>query len=163
MSAIADLKGAIAGISPRERRLIAIAAAVVAAGLLFVLGEWLLRERQRLSLAVPAAEARLARMQDQAEELARLKRGASPPEAAVQVRAAAARAAAEARGLQLELEELPDAVHVSGRAAAAPLLDWLAAMQSEQRLRPLELELRAKDRMLEIDGRLSAVGADGGR
>ncbi|MCB1887702.1 MAG: hypothetical protein KDH20_08850, partial [Rhodocyclaceae bacterium] len=71
----------------------------------------------------------------------------------------AAQAAAEAGGVTIEMEVLPDGVAISGRGAPAAVLGWLASVQAEQRLRPLELELAADDALLSIDGRLLAVGS----
>lgn len=157
MSMVNEIKARLAAASPRERRLLGIAALVVGIGLLLSIGDWAHRERQRLVSAVPGAEARLARMQEQADELGRLRRAAPPPAAATPVRAAAARAAAEARGLQIAIDELPDGLVVSGRGEAVALLDWLAAMQAEQQLRPIEVELRSESGQIQVDGRLVAV------
>lgn len=154
MSPIADLRGKLAAGSARERRLLAGAALLLGLALLASLGEWAHRERARLALAVPMAESRLARMQQQAEELAQLERAPAPAEASVAVRGAAARAAAAPRGLALELEERADGLGVTGHGSPAAVLDWLAAMQAEQRLRPVELEIAQTDRELRFSGRL---------
>lgn len=159
MSALQTLAARLRAASARERLLILVAALAVAAGLLLSLADWSYREHRRLVVALPAAEARLARMQDQSDELGRLRRAAAPPETPVGVRSAAAAAAAQARGLVLEFQELPDAVVISGTGSAPAVLDWLAAMQAEQHLRPEELALTPDQDRVRISGKLQAVGA----
>ncbi|MCB1928200.1 MAG: type II secretion system protein M [Rhodocyclaceae bacterium] len=150
------------GASVRERRMLTVAATVLVVAGLISVSEWVWRERQRLATAVPAAEARLARMQDQADALASLARAAPGARAPISDRVAAARAAAAARGLDITLEEQGDGVAVSGRGPAAGVIEWLAAMQADEGLRPLELELTPSPDALGINGRLLAVGGDGG-
>ncbi|MCB1957375.1 MAG: type II secretion system protein M [Rhodocyclaceae bacterium] len=157
MSALTTIRQRLAAASPRERNALGLAGLVVGIGLLFSVGEWAYGERIRLAVRLPEAEARLARMQEQADELGRLKRTTAPADAPVVVRAAAARASAEARGLAIEVEALPDGIMISGSGAPGLVLDWLAALQAEQRLRPVELELVASEDGLDVDGRLLAV------
>ena len=167
MSALARLSTALnaklAAASPRERQQLGIAAIAIAVLIVASLADWSHSERRRLALAVPAATAQLARMQDQAEELGRLQRAAAPAAASPAVRAEAARAAAGARGLTLTIELTPEALVVAGSGEAAALLDWLASIQAEQRLRPTELELTPLDNALQIAATLLPVGDDGSR
>ena len=147
--------------SARERRMLLLAAVVIVGALLLTLADWAHSEGQRLDRALPAAQARLARMQAQADELTRLR--AAPPlaEAPLRVRGDAARAAANARGLKLEIEIGPDSLQISGQGSAATLLDWIATVQAEQGLRPTELEVHAEGDGQRFSGRLVAVGDDG--
>lgn len=162
MSTLALLATKLRAATARERQMLALAAAVLVGGGVLSLLEWSAAERERLLRALPTAEARLARMQEQAEELARLRRAVAPPATPVTVRAEAARAAASARGLHVELESQPEGLLLSGRGAAPAVLDWIAAIQSELGLRAVELELTPDGTALEVAGKLVAVSAEGG-
>ena len=61
MTLASQLRARLAAASPRERRLLAVAAVVLAAAALSSLSEWLWRERQRLAAAVPASNRRRMR------------------------------------------------------------------------------------------------------
>lgn len=163
MSAFGPMAGVMRKMAPRERRMTALAAAlVVGAGTLSLL-EWSTAELGRLARALPAAEARLAQMQEQAEELAGLGRAATIPATPLAVRAEAAQAAAAVRSLEIEVDTLADGLAVSGSGPAPAWLEWLASMQAEQGLRPVELELRRAGDAIELSARLAAIDADGGR
>jgi len=153
------LKTRLAALNPRERRLVSAAALVIAATLLWLLAEWSFAERNRLEKRLPAAEAELARMQAQAEELAQLRRLAPPPETTLNVRAQAARAAAAARKLDLVIDADPAGLRISGKVQAATLLDWLASMQAQQQLQVGELSARVAGNKLDVEGVLTPVAA----
>lgn len=126
--------------APRERRLLkALAGFLPLAAAVAVLG-WALDEQQRLDRRLPLALAELERMQQDATELARLKSMAPPPALTPTALAGAARAAAGARELKLDIEPGPDGLLVRGNAPLPALVDWLAAVQAEQGLRPTRLE-----------------------
>lgn len=140
----------LAAMSPRERRMAVIAAVVCAAVALLWLGEWVLKERARLTRQLPQAQAQLVQMQADAAELLRLSHETVPPAPTLDNLLAAIRAAANSRGLALEIELRGNVFTVHGTVAPAPLLDWLASLASEHRLRPQTLKIDSKTPLVEI-------------
>lgn len=151
MKATDRLAGALAQRTPRERRLLAAAALVVGAAALVTLADGLVHERTRLARALPDARAELARMQDDAAELQRLRQIPAPTAATPATLLESARAAAAARGLGLSITAAGDTLQARGNADFDALVGWLAAMQSELQLRPLRAT---------IDARGDAVGVE---
>lgn len=129
----------LAGRAPRERKALLAAGAVVALALGLTLVDGFIAAHQRLDQQLPALRAELARMQDDAAELARLSALPETQPPAAGALADAARAAAAARGLALEIVASGDRLEVRGNARLDTLVDWLAALQTEQGLRPLRL------------------------
>lgn len=140
--------------SPRERRLVRLAAAVVALALIASGLDWGLRERTRLSRAVPAAEAALARMQFEAAEITRLKNLPAPPQPTPAAVLAALKAAAQTRNLALQLETVPEGLRLQGTGSPAALFDFLAAAQSEWGVFPADLTLQSQHDRLSVAGLL---------
>lgn len=123
--------------APRERSVLRMAMwllLVVAGGLLL---ESLVAERSRLARAVPEAQATLARMQADATELMRLHTLPPPAEMRPAALASAAASAAAARGLAVQVSPVDGGLAVSGQADLPALVEWLAVVQAELRLRPL--------------------------
>ncbi|MCB1901278.1 type II secretion system protein GspM [Cognatazoarcus halotolerans] len=152
---VTQLKARLATLNPRERRLIGIATVVIATTLLLLLAEWSFSERARLDKRLPAAEAELARMQADAEELAQLRRLTPPAAATLAVRTQAARAAATARELDLVIDTDTNGLRISGTVQATALLDWLASMQSQQQLQVGEMSLRVAGDKIGVEGLLT--------
>lgn len=125
----------------REQRALMLAGAVVLLALAVVSIEGLVRERARLDQALPTLQAQLARMDDDAAELMRLRTRTPPASVAPEALAAAVASAASARGLDLAATVGEGGVVVTGRADVAALADWLAAVQSELRLRPVRARM----------------------
>lgn len=151
------LKARLATLNPRERKLVVTAATLIALALLWLLAEWSFSERNRLDKRLPAAEAELARMQTEADELAQLRRLTPPAATTLAVRAQAARAAAAARQLDLLIDADTNGLRISGTAPAAALLDWLASLQAQQQLQVSELSLQVAGDALKIQGVLAPV------
>jgi len=151
MKPIDRLAAAFAHRTPRERRMLAAAAVVVVVATLVTLADGLARERTRLAGSLPDARSELARMQEDAAELQRLRQTPVPDAAATATLLEAARAAAASRGLALSITAAGDTLQVRGRADFDALVGWLAALQSELRLRPLRAA---------IDAQGDAVGVD---
>lgn len=141
---IAWMRARSAAMSVRERRLLAVAAVVVAGALMAVTVEWAVRERSRLDRALPQAQAQLLQMQDDAAELAQLSRAqqalALPDPAAL---GPALETAARVRGLAVTLQPVAGGMQVSGSGRFAALVEWLAAVQADSRLRPQRMTVRS--------------------
>lgn len=148
-SPLARLDAAWSRLAPRERRLLALAALLLTGAALYALIDWSLSERARLARALPQARADYQRMQRDAAELAALR--ASAPRQAGADPLAAARAAATADGLALELSAVPEGIQARGTAPAAALLAWIAGLHEALGLRPVRVELRPAGEALEID------------
>src|SRR5690606_32748160 len=127
--------------APRERRVMALAALVLACAGLFSAWDVVRVERARLDAAVPQLRAELARMEDDAAELMRLRTLELPPAMQAAALADAAVSAATARGLVLEVTPEEGGLAVCESAERAPLVDWLAALHADLRLRPGRLSL----------------------
>lgn len=147
----------LAGITPRQRRMLALAGGALAVGLVGSLAVWVMAEHARLVRKLPVARAQLARMQENVDELTRLRGNPALPRINLATRAEIARAAALAHQLNLVVETTGDSLHVTGQAPATALLDWLATLQRQQ-LRVNRMELRSMGSLLNVDGRLDAPG-----
>lgn len=135
------LRTALASRSPRERRLILIAASVISLALFIALWEWTLSEQRRLQHQVPEAQAQLVRMQDDAAELLRLSRLPAATALDADTLAQTVRATAQARGLSAKVDGLGQGVQVEARGTFPNLVDWLATLQAEQRLRATRVDM----------------------
>lgn len=158
MSPIARLSGLLAQRTPREQRFVATAALVVAAAAALSLGDWLVHERERLATRLPHAHAEFARMQQDAADLRRLRE--APPPAALPAAALleSARAAAASRGLGLSISAAGDTLQVRGEAEFGALVDWLAALHAELRLRPVRAQLEARGNRVAVEFDLAPGG-----
>lgn len=139
------LRASLAARSPREQRLILLAALVVGLGLMLSLAEWVWSEQARLRSALPGAQATLARMQDDAAALSQLARQARPQSVPLATAARAAHAAGVSRGLHLETAESGNGITASGQGRFDAVIDWLASVQADQRLRLARVVLTSRD------------------
>ena len=147
--------------APRERGLLALAAAVVLGGSLIALAEHLVAERERLARSLPAARLAYLGMEQDSLGLAALRERPAPAATPPAALPDSIRAAASARAIEVEARMVGDRVEVDGRSTLPALIDWLAALHAEQRLRPSRLELqpvgsdgRARfDAVFEVSGR----------
>ena len=138
------LRTHLAARSPRERRLLTIALAVIAVGLVITLSEWVWRERQRLAVQLPEARNALATMQHDAAELTRLEKLPSPASLPLTALAQTASAAGASRGLALEIEQTGTALRAEGSGSFTAITDWLASLQADQRLRPTRVVMEVQ-------------------
>lgn len=158
-AALPSLPRLFAARSPRERRLIAIAAAVVALGAVLWLADWSTRERARLALQLPQARAQLAAMQHDAAELAQLARRSPPAPLPLTTLAQSAAAAAVSRGLTLDIAPSGNGLAVSGRGPFDAVIDWLASMHAQQRLRVSRIAMQVgDDGSVQVDAALTPAG-----
>lgn len=135
------LRSILTSRSPREQRLIVIAVSVIAIALLVVLLEWTLTEQRRVQQQLPEARAQLARMQDDAAELLRLSRQSSAPALDLNTLARTVQASAAARGLTAKVEVSGASLQLEASGPFTSLIDWLAAIQAEQRLRATQVDM----------------------
>lgn len=137
----------------RERRLLTLTALVLGLLALLMLADWLHVERKRLDRALPKREAQLARMQEDASEMARLRQspptGSSSPSVATQVDAVSA--AARSRGLNLTIQPAGDKVQLSGQVAFDALAAWLASLHRDQGLQVHSADLRSEGEAVVVD------------
>jgi general secretion pathway protein M len=131
----AALRKAWASRSPRERRVLAALGVVLVAACLAWLVQSALQARSQLRPRVTALQGQLARLEQQAMEIERLR--ASPPQAASQsdLRALVqSRIGAGLSGALVRIEAPdPDRVEVVFGAVPFPdWLDWVAGMRAQQ-------------------------------
>ena len=163
LSPIARLRAWYAACAPRERRMLVLAVAVVLGGALISTAEQLAAERERLARSLPAARLAYLGMEQDSLGLAALRERPAPAATPPAALPDSIRAAASARAIEVEVEArmVGDRVEVDGRSTLPALIDWLAALHAEQRLRPSRLELqpvgsdgRARfDTVFEVSGR----------
>lgn len=139
-----SLRTYLADRSPRERRLLLIAFAVISIGVVVTLSEWVWRERQRLAVRLPEARNALATMQNDAAELSRLEKVQPPPALSLAALAQTASAAGASRGLALEIEQTGTALRAEGSGSFTAITDWLASLQADQRLRPTRVVMEVQ-------------------
>lgn len=150
-----SLRTYLAARSPRERRLLIIAFAVVALGLVITLSEWVWRERQRLAVQLPEARNALASMQNDAAELSRLERIQPPAALPLATLAQTASAAGASRGLSLEIEQTGTALRAEGSGSFTAITDWLASLQADQRLRPTRVVMEVQGGQVRFEATLT--------
>jgi type II secretory pathway component PulM len=119
---------------PRERLIIAATAAAVGLALLALFWSWLQGEEARLQKAVPLAQARLQRMQDDAAEVVRLRAQSG---ASTQATSPADAVAASLKSHQLDLTLTADGdrMQLHGSADFDQTMNWLASAQQDFKLR----------------------------
>jgi type II secretory pathway component PulM len=139
----AAFHGWFAARAPRERQLLRAASLLLPIVVAWAMFDWARSEQQRLDVRLPAAQASFERMQEDAAELARLRTLPPPTAIAPPALAAAARAAGDARGLSVSVDVRPEGLMVSGKASLPVLVDWLASIQADLRLRPVRLKMAA--------------------
>lgn len=116
-------------LQPRERRLASWGGLVLLAAVLLGVDDWQRRERQRLARALPAADARLAAMQQLADEWSR---SAAQPPGSVAKPAALIAESLKSRGLPLKVTVSGSLeLTVSGVAGFDDWLDWLAVVAAQ--------------------------------
>lgn len=144
-----------AALEPRERRLVGIAATVIALAGLITFTEWVWSERARLADSLPQAHSALIRMQDEAAELTRLQRTSVPAPPPIATLAQTASAAASARGLTLEITVAGNVLRAEGSGAINAITEWLATVQADQRLRPVRVVIEADQGVGRVEATLS--------
>ena len=127
--------------NPRERNLLTVAALCLTVFVLVLSIGWVLGEQKRLRRALPLAEARLAQLQAQAEEIARLRAQAVPEPLVGVPLLEVLRASATARDLTLNIQMSEGGVAVSGQGGFDALWVWLAEIQRDHALRVVKLEM----------------------
>lgn len=151
----ANAAGWLAARAPRERRLIALAAAVVSIAAAVSVADWSRHERARLAQQLPLTQAQLARMQVDAAELARLARLPVPPPVPIATLARSAGAAAASRGLALDIAADGTGLAVSGSGGFDAVIDWLASVHAQQRLRVSRITMQVVDGGVRLDAVLT--------
>jgi len=143
-------------LSPRERRLLLAAAGVILAALALGALDWSRTERSRLVRSLPRAEARLEQVQESATEITRLRQ--QPPLQRPDGPALldTVQASAKSRGLGLTIQATGDGLQVKGQAGFDELVAWLAALQTDQGLRVLRMEVQQQDGVASVDVLLTA-------
>jgi general secretion pathway protein M len=121
--------------SPRDRVVIAVLAAVVAAALYLWLAQSAYRARTQLGTSLTALRAQAARLNQDAAELERVRAIPAPPTSKTDLRTlvqARAEAAGLARALlRIDAPEANQVQVVFGAVAFADWLAWVASLQAE--------------------------------
>lgn len=136
------LRAWYAACAAHERRLLALVATVVLGSTLIALAEHLVAERERLARSLPTARLAYLGMEQDSLALAALRERpvlAAPPIATLPD---SIRASANARGIVAEVRIAGDLIEAGGHITLPALVDWLATLHAEQRLRPKQLELQ---------------------
>lgn len=144
-SPLARLRLWVAARAPRERLLLGLASAVILGAGLIVLVDLVSTERERLARSLPGARLAHLAMEQDSLRLAALRE--RPPPAATPASALpdSVRAAAQARGIDAEVRAAAALLEVRGSAELPGLIDWLATLHADFRLRPQQLDLQPAD------------------
>jgi len=157
---LASLRARFQNLAPREQKLVLIMLAVIGAALLWACFTWQLKENARLDKALPQARAQLARMQDAAAEITRLRVKGKPAQSTGKVLLESLQAAAQVHGLALEVQGAENGlVRISGKALYFDAwVAWLGQIQREQGLLPVYADIALEPQGLRIEAQLSASG-----
>jgi len=117
--------------SPRERRLITLAAMVVLLGVLLGLTDALLTERKRLDKQLAASQQELVRVLSIAKVLESLSANATVPQVTLENMARNLASEAEKHGMALHVEKRGENVHVEGEVDQKTILSLIAKIQGE--------------------------------
>ncbi len=153
---IAALLNRWQAISPREQRLVLIAAAVVAIGAAVSLLDWSRAEGQRLARRLPRAEASLNQVQEAATEINRLRAAPQAARPDGPALLAAVQASAKSRGLEIGVQGGGEGLHLKGQGSFDALVAWLATLQKDQGLRVLRMEIQRQGRLASVDAVLAS-------
>ncbi len=129
-------------LSVRERRALRLASVLVPAALLLFGIDVLVAEHSRLATQLPHTSHRVARMESESLELARLRANSRPASSAD---AATLQASAQARGIDLAIRGDDGRFLLEGNADLSRLLPWLADQHAELRLRVESLRIDGPD------------------
>ena len=152
---IAHLHSRWKAISPREQRLVLIAATVVAIGAAVGLLDWSRSEGQRLARKLPRAEASLNKVQEAATEISRLRAAPQAAHPDGPALLGAVQASAKSRGLEIGVQGGGEGLHIKGQARFDELVAWLAALQKDQGLRVLRMEIQRQGNLASVDAVLA--------
>lgn len=157
---LASLRARFQNLAPREQKLVLIMLAVIGVALLWACFAWQLKENARLDKALPQARAQLARMQDAAAEITRLRAKGKPAQATGKILLESLQAAAHGHGLELELQGAENGlVRISGKAQNFDAwVAWLGQVQREQGLSPVYADIAQEPQGIRIEAQLSSSG-----
>ena len=153
---IAALHSRWQAISPREQRLVLIAATVVAIGAAVGLLDWSRAEGQRLARRLPRAEASLNQVQEAATEINRLRAAPQAARPDGPALLAAVQASAKSRGLEIGVQGGGEGLHLKGQAPFDAMVAWLATLQKDQGLRVLRMEIQRQGSLASVDAVLAS-------
>ncbi|WP_374492376.1 type II secretion system protein GspM [Zoogloea sp.] len=156
---IAQLTQHWQSISPRERRLVRVAAGVVAVAAMVAVLDWSWAERQRLARSLPRAEAGLNQIQEAATEIGRLRATTPPTRPDGPALIAAVQASARSRSLDIRVQAGGEGVHLKGQARFDDLVDWLGTLQKDQGLRVLRMDVQRQGPLASVDAVLAGPAA----
>jgi type II secretory pathway component PulM len=157
------LRTAWASRAPRERRVIAVLAAVLGAAAYLGLLLWADQARAQLLVSVAALRTQSALLEQRAAEFQRLRATPAPTASPTDLRTLVRERidAAQFSGA-LTLLEAPDADHVRiafGALAFADWLDWIAALRTQQvRLEAARIESLAAPGLVSVTATLARSG-----
>lgn len=141
----------------RERRILGIGAAFVVLALVWSLVSWTQKESRRLALALPAAQAQLKAMQEDAAELVRLRARTAPGAPDASRWQSNLNSAALGLGLNLDIKGDPAGLAVNGSGVPFDAFtQWLAAAHAEG-LRPATMEVLAEGTGVKVTARMAPV------
>lgn len=139
------LKSALARLNPRERILVASAAAMLLVAGLWSMGDWVALERERLTTSLPRAQADLARLQGDAALLNDLATRTTPNWPDLEAASAIVTAAAASADIPLEVERVGTArLRLRGSAPLSRVVSLLANLQSDVGLRTVKAKLEVE-------------------
>ena len=154
---IARLSARWQAISPRERKLVLIAASVLAGATAIALLDWSAAQRQRLARSLPRAEARLNQIQEAATEITRLRAANPPARPQGPALLEAVQASARSRGLGIAVQVGGEGLHLKGQAPFDELVSWLATLQKDQGLRVQRMEIQRQGPVASVDALLAGA------
>ncbi len=153
------LTGAWQAASPRERKLLVAAAAVVGVALVVSALDWSREQRTRLGRSLPRAEAQLEQVQESATEITRLRAQPVPRRPTGPALLETVQASAKSRGLTIQASG--DGLQLKGQGGFDDLVTWLATLQTDIGLRVMRMEIQGQGAAASIDVVLVAVTSEG--
>lgn len=138
---IAPLQQRYAALTPRDRQALRVLTLTLGLALGAGIVDEVYQTRQALHLANPKSVAEFERLQQDAGALMQLRQRRLPADAKATTLIDSLTRSAGARSIEVHVDPAADTLQVSGRANLAQLMDWIATLQADYRLRPVQLQL----------------------
>ncbi|MDB5799897.1 MAG: hypothetical protein JWL63_836 [Rhodocyclales bacterium] len=151
-------RDALTRLNARERRILVVGSLLIVVTLLWLLYGWQASTRKQLDVAMPRANAQLARMQSESAEMSRLRSVPPPAAADLGQLAGTLAGSAAARGLALTMRNDGNQLVISGKGINFDnWTQWLAETQRSSAIRLTYLDVTQAPGGPQLEARLAPL------